>query len=66
MKTIEQYFREKLPKDVADKAIANCKGDNNSANTKDVLSTGLIGAFIWAETPEGHAYWQCIEQKYNA
>ena len=63
--TIEQYFREKLPKEVADKAIANLKGDGNSSKPEYPVLSGLISAFTWSETPEGHKYWASIEQKYN-
>lgn len=65
--TYEEYFKSKLPADIAEKAIKNLKGDALSflphETDEDIK---LSNSFHWGSTPEGHDYWQQIQKQYNA
>lgn len=55
-KTIAQWLQE-LPEPYRTKALNNSRGRTNRHEEVDSLSTALMCAFFWKESPEGHDYW---------
>lgn len=56
-------FVASLDKDVRKRFIANCVDCNTSVDfidqwmVKEMGDNGIKGAFVWANTREGHVYW---------
>ena len=57
-KTIKEWF-EQLPPDVRENAIANT-AKHVLHQPADSLFMAINNAFVWADTPQGHEYWQAI------
>ena len=63
MKTIKEWFKE-LPPNVRQKAIANM--DKRDLTKRcDSLSSAILTAFYWADSKEGHYYWEEQYTKYS-
>lgn len=62
MKTIEEWYNE-LPEDVREKAINNTS-ESLLKERDESIEDALFGGFTWAETPEGHKYWENIKNNY--
>lgn len=67
MKTIRELLME-LPEDVRDAAINNCIALNptgviNEISKRQDLYGAISCAFFWAESPEGHDFWENIQSK---
>ena len=65
MATRREILENKLPKDVAEKAMRNTENYYPSINWLDVESTAsikevLMGAFVWHDSQEGPLYWEGI------
>jgi hypothetical protein len=61
MKTTREWYNE-LPNDIKIKALANTKCTTIDSNDAS-LSEALLGAFLWADTPEGMNYWGEVYDK---
>jgi len=61
MKTTREWYNE-LPNDIKIKALANTKWTTIDSNDAS-LSTALLAAFVWADTPEGIDYWSEVYDK---
>jgi len=61
-KTIKEWFEDELPADIAEMAICNAEIYNCGTYVLDTqeatLKNALSSAFLWQETPQGHAFWQ--------
>lgn len=74
--TVTEVFLTKLPRDVADKAIANHRamgwadyGEEDFNDQEPSLGNALVHAFWWIDSPEGHKFWSDIyhaEARKNA
>jgi hypothetical protein len=66
LKTAEEWFKECLPPDIAEKAIANTKAENpeDLHGEFTCLQHALENAFIWSNSPEGIGYWSEVNKKY--
>lgn len=60
-KTIREWF-ELLPTDIRNKAISNTK-PHLLETTDFKLYTAICGVFNWNESPEGHDFWEEIEDR---
>lgn len=59
MKTIKEWFNT-LEEPYKTQALKNTKADILSEKAED-LSDALLRAFIWIDSPEGHEYWDELE-----
>lgn len=60
MKTIEEWFINHLPADVAEMAIRNTEFKDAYRSS---LGEAIVSAFVWDATPQGCAFWvQVFEQ----
>jgi hypothetical protein len=66
LKTMEEWFNECLPADIAEKAIANTKEQKISYldQKTNSLYWALSDGFMWIDSPEGIGYWLEIAKKY--
>ena len=60
-KTVKEWF-ELLPIEIREKAISNTK-PHLLESTDFKLSMAICGAFNWNESPEGHDFWEKIEDR---
>lgn len=60
-KTIKEWLEEKLPTDIAEKAIKNMNVSHTETSTEE---DALLAAFPWYNTEEGNYYWEAVWRKY--
>jgi len=66
MKTIQDYFEDSLPADIAAMAIRNT--DESALNAKICTSpkSALRGGFIWAQSPQGFLFWKSVYESIES
>ncbi|MFA5934935.1 MAG: hypothetical protein WC827_03570 [Candidatus Paceibacterota bacterium] len=65
MKTIKDWLQE-LPEGTKEKALLNYSTENQEKETDNyyLMSEVLFCAFVWQDTPEGHAFWEQLYHSY--
>lgn len=48
---------KEIAKKIVKYFLANCAFRRTDKSLKKLLEVGLSGAFIWADTKEGHGFW---------
>lgn len=65
MKTAKQLLSE-LPDGYRERAIANAEDDGYdpeyvSSRHDPTVSHTIASSFVWANSPEGHAFWDAVD-----
>lgn len=65
--TVNDYFKRIYP-ELYVQIITNMNRERGPSMTASVLSSKAFGselhsAFIWADSPEGHEFWQAVAQR---
>jgi hypothetical protein len=60
MKTSKEWYKQHLPKEIADKAVANSTQQGNISNEAENLYEAISLGFNWGATMEGISYWNAI------
>lgn len=61
--TIQKVFNQMTAKEVAQfcKNVSLCRDiESFFEDEREVFETWIRSAFVWAETPQGHDYWEAI------
>ena len=61
MKTIEEWFINHLPADVAEMAIRNTEYKEACRSS---LGEAIVSAFVWDATPQGCVFWVQVFQQH--
>lgn len=64
MKTVKQYLEE-LPEPYNEMALENVKKQGYERDLKTKYPYPIACAFIWDKTPEGHRFWEAINDNWQ-
>ena len=64
MKTVEEGLKElKVLSKFKKNCIKSLGKEDCEEDLSSYIDSGIAGSFTWAETPEGHKFWENIDNK---